>query len=216
MSPDTLSLAGKTAIVTGSGRETGIGAAIARALARNGASVAIHHVSEGSKPRAIQVAKDIENEFGVQAVVIQGAVEKNGVAKEMVEKVLQTFGVNKIDILGLCPPKRNELSRCPENELTIMTVNNAAAAQNTPLLDVQQDQLEYEFAVNVFGGIYMTQAVVDAGKMPQGGRIINIGTIASKVLITTPIYSATKAASDALTTMWAAEVSCRNHAFIIG
>jgi len=49
MSADTFSLAGKAALVTGSGRETGIGAAIARALAQNGASVAIHYVSEDSK-----------------------------------------------------------------------------------------------------------------------------------------------------------------------
>jgi NAD(P)-dependent dehydrogenase (short-subunit alcohol dehydrogenase family) len=49
MAAETLSLAGKTALVTGSSRENGIGAAIARALAQNGASVAIHYVSEHLK-----------------------------------------------------------------------------------------------------------------------------------------------------------------------
>jgi NAD(P)-dependent dehydrogenase (short-subunit alcohol dehydrogenase family) len=74
-------------------------------------------------------------------------------------------------------------------------------------LEAKAEQLEYEFAVNVFGVIYMTQAVVGVGRMPNGGRIINIGSIASKVLVPPPVYSATKAAIDALTTLWAGEVS---------
>ncbi|OAP62651.1 hypothetical protein AYL99_01878 [Fonsecaea erecta] len=184
MAPDTLSLAGKTALVTGSGRETGIGAAIARALARNGASVAIHHVSEASKARAEKVAKDIEEEFGTKTTIVQGGVENYETAKSMVEQVLKAFGVDHIDIL----------------------VNNAAAARNTTLMEVKQDQLEYEFSVNVFGVIYMTQAVVGVGRMPKGGRIINIGSIASKLLVPPAVYSTTKAAMDALTTLWAGEL----------
>lgn len=101
MSPDTLSLAGKTALVTGSGRETGIGAAIARALARNGASVAIHYVSEGSKARAEKVANDINKEFGTKTTVVQGGVENYGTAKNMVEHVLKALSVDHIDILGM-------------------------------------------------------------------------------------------------------------------
>jgi NAD(P)-dependent dehydrogenase (short-subunit alcohol dehydrogenase family) len=57
MTHDTLSLDGKVAIVTGSGRENGIGAAIANALARNGAAVTINYVSDSSAPRAAAVAK---------------------------------------------------------------------------------------------------------------------------------------------------------------
>lgn len=74
-------------------------------------------------------------------------------------------------------------------------------------MEAGQEQLEHEFAVNVFGVIYMTQAVAGLGKMPQGGRIINIGSIASKVLVPeAPVYAATKAAADALTTLFAGEV----------
>ena len=53
----------------------------------------------------------------------------------------------------------------------------------------------------------MTQAVVGVGKMPPGGRIINIGTVASKLLVAPAVYSTTKAAMDALTTLFAGEVS---------
>jgi NAD(P)-dependent dehydrogenase (short-subunit alcohol dehydrogenase family) len=100
MPADTLSLAGKTALVTGSGRETGIGAAIARAFARNGASVAIHHVSEGTKGRAEKLADDISKEFGTKTTVVQGGVENYDNAKSMVEHILNAFGVDHIDILG--------------------------------------------------------------------------------------------------------------------
>lgn len=100
MTADTLSLAGKTALVTGSGRETGIDAAIAIALARNGASVAIHYVSENSKARAEKVANDIKKEYGTKTTVVQGGVESYGTAKDMVEQILKAFGVSHIDILG--------------------------------------------------------------------------------------------------------------------
>lgn len=90
-----------------------------------------------------------------------------------------------------------------------MLVNNAGAAGPTQdLAKVTYEELEYEFGVNVFGTIYMTQAVVGAGKMPKGGRIINTGTIASKLALPgTAVYSAAKAAQDSLTTSWAGEVN---------
>jgi NAD(P)-dependent dehydrogenase (short-subunit alcohol dehydrogenase family) len=66
----------------------------------------------------------------------------------------------------------------------------------------------YAFGVNVFSMIYLAQAIVGVGRMPPGGRIVNIGTVASKMLVPpSPVYSVTKAAADALTTLWAGEVS---------
>ena len=102
---------------------------------------------------------------------------------------------------------RDLLRMYGKTDWPFVVVNNAGAARNTPLLEVKQEQLEYEFAVNVFGVIYMTQAIVGVGRMPKGGRIVNIGSIASKVLVPPPVYGATKAAMDALTTLWAGEVS---------
>ncbi|KAK6073239.1 short chain oxidoreductase [Seiridium cupressi] len=133
----------KTALVTGSGKENGIGAAIARALARKGASVAIHYVSEGSKGPAEKGATDIRKEFGTKTTVVQGGVKNYDTAKNMVEQILKAFSVDHIDILG---------------------------------------------------------------RMPKDGRIINIGTIASKILVPPPVYGATEAAADALTTLWAGEL----------
>jgi NAD(P)-dependent dehydrogenase (short-subunit alcohol dehydrogenase family) len=84
-------------------------------------------------------------------------------------------------------------------------VNNAGNGIYAGTLDHSKPQIEDLFQTNVFGTIYMTQAVVP--HMPSGGRIINITSIASKMGLTImPIYGATKAAVDSLTYAWAAEV----------
>lgn len=98
MPADSLSLAGKVAIITGSGRENGIGAAIAAGLARNGASVTINYFSESSAPRAEVVAEEIRSKGG-KVIVIRAAVDQEG-AKVLVDRTLKAFGTDHIDILG--------------------------------------------------------------------------------------------------------------------
>ena len=100
MTPDTLSLAGKVAIVTGSARENGIGAAIANALARNGAAVAINYTSESSAPRAAAVAKKIKDAGG-RATVIRADVGSLEDCQRLVSETLKAFGADHIDILGI-------------------------------------------------------------------------------------------------------------------
>lgn len=97
--PDTLSLQNKIAIVTGSGRENGIGAGIALALARNGASVVVHFVSESSKARAAQVCETLRLAGG-QAIAVQAALDTVDGAKLLVRKTLESFNAEHIDILG--------------------------------------------------------------------------------------------------------------------
>lgn len=101
MAVDTLSLAGKTAFITGSGRANGIGAAIARRFAQNGASVVIHHVSNSSKQSAVETAQGITRDFGTKTTVVQGAVEIYDEAKRMIEEALEGLGAERIDILGM-------------------------------------------------------------------------------------------------------------------
>lgn len=97
--PDTLSLAGKVAIITGSSRETGIGAGIAFALARNGARVTINHVADASASRAAGVAQQILDEGG-DAAVIQADVTTVEGARKLVDGTLAAFGVDHVDIVG--------------------------------------------------------------------------------------------------------------------
>ncbi|OTB06274.1 hypothetical protein M426DRAFT_319015 [Hypoxylon sp. CI-4A] len=185
--PDTLSLAGKVAIVTGSGRETGIGAATARALAKNGASVTIHYLSEGSAPRAAKLAQSIRDEYGVGVALVQADVSKPEDARKIVSETLKQLNVDHVDIL----------------------VNNAGVGPVQPLLTSTPKDIEYVFGTNVNGTIYVTQAATDLelGKMPKGGRIINIGSVASKLGPSSlPLYAASKAAQDLLTVTLAAEL----------
>lgn len=182
MTADNLSLAGKVALVTGSGRENGIGAGIAVALARNGAAVTINYVSEGSRARAAAVVGKI-NSAGGRAVAVQADISSPGEGERLVAETLKAFGTNYIDIL----------------------VNNAGIGSPHSSLTITKDQIESFFGVNVFGAIYLTQAVVP--HMPPGGRIINITSVASKMgLDVLPIYGASKAALDSLTYAWAKEV----------
>jgi NAD(P)-dependent dehydrogenase (short-subunit alcohol dehydrogenase family) len=100
MNMDTLSLAGKVAIITGSGRETGIGAGIALALARNGAWVVINHVSDETAPRAAKVVEALNQSTAGKAVVVQADVSSPEGAKKLVDEGLRLFGVDHLDILG--------------------------------------------------------------------------------------------------------------------
>lgn len=97
---DTLSLRNKVAIVTGSGRENGIGAGIALALARNGASVVVNYVSDSIKERAANVCEMLR-EAGGQAIAVQASVDTVDGARHLVERTLKGFNTNHIDILGM-------------------------------------------------------------------------------------------------------------------
>lgn len=99
---DTLSLDGKIAIITGSGRENGIGAGIARALARNGAAVVINHLSDSTAQRAANVAEEIQ-EAGGKAIVVQSEIDTPEGAQNIIRKTLSGFETDHIDILGELP-----------------------------------------------------------------------------------------------------------------
>ncbi|QKX60563.1 uncharacterized protein TRUGW13939_07708 [Talaromyces rugulosus] len=175
MTADTLSLTGKVAIVTGSGRETGIGAGIATALARNGASVVINHVSDTTSTRAAAVAQKIVDAGG-KAVVVQADVSTKEGAEKLVQQSLEKLQVQHVDIL----------------------VNNAAGGRPESFLTASPSSIETIFKSIVYAPIYMIQSVIP--HMPRGGRIVNTGSVASKLgLGPTAVYGAAKAAVDALT-----------------
>ncbi|ORY68173.1 uncharacterized protein BCR38DRAFT_362409 [Pseudomassariella vexata] len=192
MAAESLSLAGKVAIVTGSGRENGIGASIARALARNGASVTVNYVSDQSASRAENVAQEIRD-LGARTTIVQAGVETQAGAAKIVTDTLKAFDTDHVDIL----------------------VNNAGLGSFGHLLTMAPEHLQREFSVNVFGTLFMTQAVVTQGKMPRGGRIINIGSIMSQMgPEKLGVYAATKAATNSLTATWAWELG-RTHGITI-
>lgn len=100
MVADTLSLAGKTALVTGSGRENGIGGAVIKTLAANGATVVLHYASNSAEARAHDLASRLRSS-GATAVVVQGDISTEQGATKIVNDAIQALETKKIDILGV-------------------------------------------------------------------------------------------------------------------
>jgi NAD(P)-dependent dehydrogenase (short-subunit alcohol dehydrogenase family) len=199
MVADNLSLAGKIAIVTGSGRENGIGAAIAKALARNGASVTINHVSESVAPRAEKLAESIRSAGGKATVIAADVTTREG-AEKLVNGTLKAFGVDYIDILGTIRPLF-----CKVRHTNGFIVNNSGYGAFHDTLTMSDAEIQKVFAVNMFAAIHMVRCVVP--HIRSGGRIVNISSISWKLGFPgAAMYSAAKAAIDALSGTWAAEV----------
>jgi 3-oxoacyl-[acyl-carrier protein] reductase len=170
-------LTGKVALVTGGSR--GIGAAIARSLADDGADVAISYVSTPDKAKAL--VRELQ-EKGVRAVAFQADQSKPTEVAQLVNKVAGHFG--HLDIL----------------------VNNAGVFITGPVGEVDDASVERQFAINV-GGV--NAAVREAAKlMTEGGRIISIGSMAAVTSPWPGVsdYSATKAAVAAYTRGWARDL----------
>ena len=138
-------LSGQVALVTGGSR--GIGAAIARRLASDGATVVLTYASAADKARA--VAKQIEADGG-RAFVIWADNADPGGAAQAVEQAVQAAG--RIDIL----------------------VNNAGIFSGGPLDEITVDDADRIWAIDVRAVLLASQAA--ARHMPAGGRIINIGS----------------------------------------
>ena len=184
-------LAGKIALITGGSR--GIGAAVARALAEDGADVALSYVNSPDKAKAL--VRELQGK-GVRAVAFQADQANATQVTQLVRKVVDHFG--HLDIL----------------------VNNAGVFVTGPVSEVDPAQMDRQFAINV-GGV--AAAVREASKvMAEGGRIISIGSgaatsspwpgIADYSAATsspwpgTADYSASKAAVAAYTRGWARDL----------
>jgi len=172
---------GKVAIVTGAGK--GIGSAIAKALAAEGASVVVNYSSSGEAAAATVQAITAA---GGKAVAAQGDVSKAEDADRLFEVAEQEFG-----------------------DVTIL-INNAAVGMFAPFAGTTEADFHRIFSSNVLGTFQMVQAAVR--HFPKtGGSIVNVGTISSRNPVPmTSIYSASKAAIDTLTLSLAKELGPRN------
>src|SRR5258707_6585532 len=171
---------GKVAVVTGATK--GIGADIAKGLAKEGAAVVVNYAS--SKEGADRVVAEITGKGG-KAVAVQGDVSKAADVKRLFAETKKEFG--KLDVL----------------------VNNAGVYQFAALEEVTEEQFHRQFNTNVLGLILAT---LEAAKLfgAERGRIINIGSTASQVTpATTTVYTPTKGAVDAVTHVLATELGSR-------
>ncbi len=174
-------LKGKVAIDTGASK--GIGAAIAKHLALEGAHVVVNYAS--SKEDAEKVVAEITKNGG-KAVAIQGNVAKEKDVENIFSQAIKAFG--NIDIL----------------------VNNAGVYEFIPLENVTAEAYHKMFDINVFGLLMTTKEAVKHFNS-KGGSIINIGSVAStKGLAQGSVYCATKASVDAITRCLGQELGPRN------
>ncbi len=173
-------LEGKIALITGGSR--GIGAAIAKRLAADGADVAITY-STGADAAA-SVVKEIER-AGRKAIAIQANATDAGAVEAAVEKVVGTFG--RLDVL----------------------VNNAGTAIPKRFEETTLEELDRVIDINVRGTLVATQAALK--HMKSGGRIIMIGSAAGEHVVVPGLvpYSATKGAVKIFTQALSREVGGR-------
>lgn len=173
-------LAGKVAIVTGASK--GIGAAIAKHLAQEGAAVAVNYSS--SREEAEKVVQDIIKQGG-KAVAIQANMTDQVDITRLFDESKKNFG--RLDIL----------------------VNNAGVYIPAPLEGVNVEHFRKMFDINVLGLLLASR---EAAKHfgPEGGSIINISSVASKASVANfSVYSATKGAVDALSNALGKELGPR-------
>jgi 3-oxoacyl-[acyl-carrier protein] reductase len=180
MSSSAKKLIGKVAVVTGASK--GIGAAIAKQMANEGAAVVVNYAS--SKQAAERVVAEITGNGG-KAVAVQANVAKQADIERLFAETRRAFG--RLDIL----------------------VNNAGIYEFSPLEGVNEDHFRKQFDLNVLG---LLLASKEAARYfdSSGGSIINISSVVSTMALPqTAVYSATKAAVDSLTRTLANELGPR-------
>ena len=172
-------LTGKVAVVTGASK--GIGAAIAKALAAEGASVVVNYAS--SKAGADKTVDEIFKAGG-QAVAVAGDVSKAAEAQGIIDAAIKTYG--RLDIL----------------------VNNSGVYEFGPLDAITEEHFHKHFNINVLGLLLVPQAA--ARHLGEGGSIINIGSVVSRITPpNSAVYTGTKGAVDAITGVLSRELGPR-------
>lgn len=176
-----MKLAGKVAVVTGASK--GIGAAIAKRLAADGASVIVNYSS--SREGAERVVAEI-TESGGKAVAVGASVADEADIKTLFAETRKTFG--KLDIL----------------------VNNAGIYSFAPIEEITATEYNRLFDTNVLGLLLTTKAALPLFP-PEGGSVVNISSVASTLApAAAAVYSSTKAAVDTITKALAKELGSRN------
>jgi 3-oxoacyl-[acyl-carrier protein] reductase len=172
-------LKGKVALVTGASK--GIGAAIAKSLAAEGASVVVNYAS--SKAGADATVADIVAAGGT-AVAVRGDVSKARDAQAIVDTTVKQFG--RLDIL----------------------VNNSGVYGFAPIENITEEDFHRHFNINVLGLLLTTQAAVK--HLGEGSSIINIGSVVTRITPPgSAVYTGTKGAVDAITGVLSRELGAR-------
>jgi 3-oxoacyl-[acyl-carrier protein] reductase len=177
-------LAGKAVLITGS--SSGIGAAVARAFAAQGASLALHFNSHETEMRAL--AEEISRAGG-KPQLVRGDLSKRGEAKRVVNDAAQALG--GLDVL----------------------INNAGGiGERRPLIEIDDQLFDFVYDLNVRAVLAASTAAVAQFEKRGGGNIINVGSIAGidGGGAGASLYSSAKAAVHNLTRHLATNLADKN------
>jgi 3-oxoacyl-[acyl-carrier protein] reductase len=171
---------GKVAVVTGASK--GIGAAIAKQLAADGARVVVNYSS--SKDGANKVVEEIR-QAGGDAIAVGATVSDEAQIEKLFAETSKAFG--KVDIL----------------------VNNAGVYRMAPLDQLTADEYRRHFDTNVFGLLLTTKAALPYFTK-EGGSVVNISSVVSTLAPPqNSVYASTKGAVDTITKSLAKELAAR-------
>ena len=172
-------LSGKVAVVTGASK--GIGAGIAKALAREGASVVVNDAS--SKAGADAVVAEIASANG-KAIAVGGDVSKAADAQGIIDAAVETYG--RLDIL----------------------VNNSGVYELAPIEEFTEEQFHRQFNINVLGVLLTTRSALKY--LNEGASVINVSSVVTTITPPgSAVYSGTKGAVDAITGVLSRELGPR-------
>ncbi len=172
-------LAGKVAVVTGASK--GIGAGIAKALARDGAAVVVNYASSRAGADAVVAAI---TSTGGRAVAAQGDVSRASEAQDVIEAAIRAFG--RLDVL----------------------VNNSGVYEFAAIEEVTEEHYRRQFDVNVLGVLLATRAA--AKHLGEGGSIVNVSSAITHVHTpAAAVYAGTKGAVNAISGVLANELAPR-------
>jgi len=163
------------------GASKGIGAAIARALGAEGASVVVNYANDrkGAEATAAAIV-----EAGGNAITVQGDVAKADDVKRLFDEGERAFG--KLDVL----------------------VNNAGVFKFSPITEVTEEEFHRQYNTNVWGLLQTTREALP--HLKDGSSVINISSIVSRMGIPgSTIYAGTKVAVDTITQVLASELGPR-------
>ncbi|MFD8542971.1 SDR family NAD(P)-dependent oxidoreductase [Streptomyces sp. NPDC059649] len=181
MAGTTGALTGKTALVTGGSR--GIGRAVALRLAAEGAWVAVHY--GGNEEAARETVARIEGAGG-RAFAVRARFGDDGAVDRLFEELVAGLAGRGLDIL----------------------VNNAGISSGNPVAQVTREEWDRLLAVNVTAPFFVVQRALPL--LNDGGRIVNMGSTASRFAVSTQIgYTVSKAALESLAPSLANELGRR-------
>jgi 3-oxoacyl-[acyl-carrier protein] reductase len=180
-----LSLQGKTAIVTGASR--GIGASVALKLASRGADVVLTYTSASSKKLVADMESEIQSlPHTPKSLSISANLKDVNSPRDIVNSIIIWRGG-------------------PEKTTIDILVNNAGMEMVKPLGEIQPEDFEEVYNLNVRAPILLMQASLPY--LPRNGRVINIGSVGGRAGFSNlSLYCSSKAALEGLTRSWAAEL----------